>query len=179
MFVVFLGGVFVAVGLVVLGIVLAIARWGLISSTTRSVAVLMMPPLTIAALVFLPMIGEPRHTTSTGLTITYLPDDVESSVPNLSDGANFDGFVSGEGGELWIGVRLQPDFPSDAQVVERSGRRFLVDADSHLTRVAEVVNGVQVEVQSDYLGEEQLMEIAEGLTYRRELDYYRRNADGA
>ncbi len=180
MFVVFLGGVFVAVGLVVLGFVLAIARWGLISTATRSLAALILPPLTIAALVFLPpMLNQPRHTTLTGLTISHLPGDVERSVPNLSDGANFNGFVSTRGGKLWIGVRLQPEHLPNAEVVERSGRRFLIDTThSPVTRVAEVVDGVQLEVQSNYLGVEPLLEIAEGLSYRRELDYYRRNAAG-
>lgn len=76
-------------------------------------------------------------------------------------------------------MRLQPDYLPGGQVVERRGRRFLVDTDSRITRVAEVVDGVQLEVQSDYLGAEPLSEIAEGLTYRPELDYYRRKASGA
>lgn len=97
MFVVVVGGMFVGAGLVVLGLALAIARWGLVRTASRSLAVLILPPLTIAALVYLPMeLGKPRHTTLTGLTIGTLPDDVESSVPSLADGANFDGFVSSE-----------------------------------------------------------------------------------
>jgi hypothetical protein len=112
---------------------------------------------------------EPPDEFASGLTVGFIPEGFTWVWNEGHETATFHVFqTENEAGQLSVGVQISPSAPTEpGEAVTRGSREFIIYDEGSWTRVTEAVgDDTRVDVLSNALDTETLLEVAESVAYQ-------------
>jgi hypothetical protein len=116
---------------------------------------------------------DPPSECASGLTIGYVPPGFAFVLNEFHETAIFHRFASGDDSVLAVGRQISPPpYSGVRREVTRDGREFTIVEETRMIRILEEVDDdIQIQVASDSLDAETLLQIAESVHYDPTRDW--------